>query len=184
MGVLNRCYPVNLIWKSTVFWDITPRSQLKVNRRFGATFRLYLQGRRIGRALLAACFMMVSCLAYSLVLKMEAIYPSETSDDFQRTTWRYIPDDINFHNHHWKNLRSMELDFASHLTSYETLVRLFDERTEISLRSVNLSEHSSIIYAEYLILAEIPGVARVDHRTKCVSLVAISLSQNFETRNL
>jgi hypothetical protein len=25
--------------------------------------------------------------------------------------------------------------------------------------------------------------ARVDHRTKCVSLVAISLSQNFETRN-
>jgi hypothetical protein len=32
-------------------------------------------------------------------------------------------------------------------------------------------------------LAEMPGVARVDHRTKCVSLVAISLSQNFETRN-
>jgi hypothetical protein len=28
-----------------------------------------------------------------------------------------------------------------------------------------------------------PGVARVDHRTKCVSMVAISLSQNFETRN-
>jgi hypothetical protein len=28
-----------------------------------------------------------------------------------------------------------------------------------------------------------PGVARVDHRTKCVSLVAITLSQNFETRN-
>jgi hypothetical protein len=33
-------------------------------------------------------------------------------------------------------------------------------------------------------LAEMPGVARVDHRTKCVSLVAISLSQNFETRSL
>jgi hypothetical protein len=28
-----------------------------------------------------------------------------------------------------------------------------------------------------------PGIARVDHRTKCVSLVAISLSQNFETCN-
>jgi hypothetical protein len=35
----------------------------------------------------------------------------------------------------------------------------------------------------YCLLAEMPGVARVDHRTKCVSLVAISLSQNFETRN-
>jgi hypothetical protein len=32
-------------------------------------------------------------------------------------------------------------------------------------------------------LAEMPGVTRVDHRTKCVSLVVISLSQNFETRN-
>jgi hypothetical protein len=35
----------------------------------------------------------------------------------------------------------------------------------------------------YYGLAEMPDVARVDHRTKCVSLVAISLSQNFETRN-
>jgi hypothetical protein len=35
----------------------------------------------------------------------------------------------------------------------------------------------------YLRLAEMPGIARVDHRTKCISLVAISLSQNFETRN-
>jgi hypothetical protein len=38
-------------------------------------------------------------------------------------------------------------------------------------------------YKLYSILAEIPGVARVDHRTKCVSLVAISLIQNFEARN-
>jgi hypothetical protein len=44
----------------------------------------------------------------------------------------------------------------------------------------------TIILNKYIyiyILAEILGVARVDHRTKCVSLVAISLSQNFETRN-
>jgi hypothetical protein len=33
--------------KSTIFWDITPRSPLKVNRRFGGTYRLHLQGRRI-----------------------------------------------------------------------------------------------------------------------------------------
>jgi hypothetical protein len=29
---------------------------------------------------------------------------------------------------------------------------------------------------KYYVLAEMPGVARVDHRTKCVSLVAISLT--------
>jgi hypothetical protein len=31
--------------------------------------------------------------AYYLILKMEAICSSETSVDFKRTTWRYIPED-------------------------------------------------------------------------------------------
>jgi hypothetical protein len=29
--------------KSTIFWDITPYSPLKVNRRFGETFRLHFK---------------------------------------------------------------------------------------------------------------------------------------------
>jgi hypothetical protein len=36
--------------KSTIFWDITPCSPLEVNRLFGGTYRLHLQGRRISRA--------------------------------------------------------------------------------------------------------------------------------------
>jgi hypothetical protein len=36
--------------KSTVFWDITPFGQLKLNRRFRATCLLHLQGRRISQA--------------------------------------------------------------------------------------------------------------------------------------
>jgi hypothetical protein len=35
--------------KSTIVWDITPWSPLKVNRSFGGTYRLHLQGRRISR---------------------------------------------------------------------------------------------------------------------------------------
>jgi hypothetical protein len=35
--------------KSSIFWDITPCSPLKVNRRFGGTCRLHLQSRRISR---------------------------------------------------------------------------------------------------------------------------------------
>jgi hypothetical protein len=35
--------------KSTVFWDITPYSPLKVNPHFGGTYRLHLQGPRISR---------------------------------------------------------------------------------------------------------------------------------------
>jgi hypothetical protein len=39
-----------VVMKSTVFWDITMCSPLKVNRRFGGTYRLHLQGRRIIQA--------------------------------------------------------------------------------------------------------------------------------------
>jgi hypothetical protein len=35
-----------MVIKSTIFWDITPCSLFKVNRRFGGTYRLNLQGRR------------------------------------------------------------------------------------------------------------------------------------------
>jgi hypothetical protein len=38
-----------VVIKSTVFWDITPCSPLKVNQCFGATYRLHLQGLRISQ---------------------------------------------------------------------------------------------------------------------------------------
>jgi hypothetical protein len=44
-------------------------------------------------SLLAICFMLACCSAYFSTLKMEAICSSETSDDSQRATWRYIPED-------------------------------------------------------------------------------------------
>jgi hypothetical protein len=47
--------------------------------------------------LLATRFILVSCLAYSYTLKMEATHSSETSVDFQRTTLCYTPKDITLH---------------------------------------------------------------------------------------
>jgi hypothetical protein len=44
-------------------------------------------------ALLAASFMLVSCLDYSSVVQMEAKCSSETSTEFQRTAPRYVPED-------------------------------------------------------------------------------------------
>jgi hypothetical protein len=35
-----------VVMKSIIFWDITPCSPLSVNRRFGGTYRLHLQGRK------------------------------------------------------------------------------------------------------------------------------------------
>jgi hypothetical protein len=59
----------------SIFFDITPYSPLKVNRRFGVTCLLHLQRRRIrqGRNQL------------------------EMSVDFQRTTWRYVSEDRTLH---------------------------------------------------------------------------------------
>jgi hypothetical protein len=37
---------------------------------------------------------LVFCSAYASTMKIEAICSSETSVDFQRTTWPYIPDKI------------------------------------------------------------------------------------------
>jgi hypothetical protein len=64
--------------KSTIFWDVTPCSSLKVNWRFRG---------------LPPNFTLVSSLAYSSALKMKVICSSETSVDFQWTTQHYISED-------------------------------------------------------------------------------------------
>ena len=68
------------------FWGIMALSPVKVNRRFGGT-----------------CFMPESSLAYFSALQMEATCSSETSADFQWTTWRYIAEGITLY---WTQVRS------------------------------------------------------------------------------
>jgi hypothetical protein len=75
-----------VVMNNFVFSDITPCSPLKVNPRFGGTCRLYLYGRRISLA-------RNQHETGSNQTYLEAKCSSETSDDFQRTTWRYIPED-------------------------------------------------------------------------------------------
>jgi hypothetical protein len=50
--------------------------------------------------------MLVSFLAYSSTLKMEAKYSCETSFEFQRSTRRYIAEDKMLCNHRCENLSS------------------------------------------------------------------------------
>jgi hypothetical protein len=50
-------------------------------------------------------FTLVSCLAYSSTLKMEAT-SSKTLVGFQQTTRYYISENRNLHNHHCENLKS------------------------------------------------------------------------------
>jgi hypothetical protein len=52
--------------KGTIFWDVTPWSVVEYNRRFGATYCLHLQSRRLNRTSLFLGLL-------TLILKMEAI---------------------------------------------------------------------------------------------------------------
>jgi hypothetical protein len=84
--------------KTTILWDITPCIPLKVNPRFGGTSPSSSGSKNKPRKKPELCFHAGFLLAYSLTLKMEAIYSSETSVDFQRTTRRYIPEVNTLHN--------------------------------------------------------------------------------------
>jgi hypothetical protein len=84
-----------VVVKSSIFWDITPCGLLKVNWHFTGPCGLHLHGRRISQARnqheagskQSSCYLLVSCLAYSSTLKMEATCPSEMLVEFQQTTW-------------------------------------------------------------------------------------------------
>jgi hypothetical protein len=66
------------VFNSYIFWDITPCNPLKVNWRFGGTCRLHLHGRNISQPRNQLCLLLVSCLAYSSTLTMEATCFSES----------------------------------------------------------------------------------------------------------
>jgi hypothetical protein len=71
-------------------------------------FRVEEQAKQktIVKALPATCFHTLSCFAYSSILKIEKTCFSETFVDFQRTTWRYFPEDRTLLNTLFILLRS------------------------------------------------------------------------------
>jgi hypothetical protein len=94
-----------------MFWDTTVCSPLKVNQRFeehvATIFRFEEQAKQeASMNLLATCFILVSCSAYSSTLKMKATSSSETLVHSQRTTRRYITEDRTLHNPRCENVKS------------------------------------------------------------------------------
>jgi hypothetical protein len=76
-----------VIMKSAIFWDISPCSPLSVNRRFGGTYCLYLQGRK-NKLSKKPAWKQVACDSEDGGDRF-----SETSVDTERTTRPYIPED-------------------------------------------------------------------------------------------
>jgi hypothetical protein len=73
--VVGFVVPTPVVMRSSVLWNITPCSPLKINRCFA------------GKCQTVSCWFPVC-----LTVKMETCF-SETSIDFQWTTRRYIPED-------------------------------------------------------------------------------------------
>jgi hypothetical protein len=76
-----------MVMKSSVFWDITQCSPLKVNRCVWGICRLHLQGWRISQA------------RNQCESRWQAYLCYETSVDIKRTARRYVPEDraLPFH---------------------------------------------------------------------------------------
>jgi hypothetical protein len=86
---------VNIVF-SVRFDVLTACSPLEINGRFGGICRLHFQARRI-RPSKGQPEAGSKQTAYSLTLKMEAKFSSETSVDFQWSTQRYIPEARTLH---------------------------------------------------------------------------------------
>jgi hypothetical protein len=106
------------VMKGSIFWDVTTRSQLKVNLRSGGTWRLHLQSLFC----LALAFTQVSCCAYSSILKTEATCSSETLVHFQRTTRCYIPEDRTLLSCEWLLMKSWLQSGRLLLSSYSVII--------------------------------------------------------------
>jgi hypothetical protein len=83
--------------KRAVLWDITPCTPLKVNRRFGGTYCLHLQGRRISRARNQCKSRWKARWRWHVPPKRRLTFNGLHS---------YIPEDSTLHNHRYENLIS------------------------------------------------------------------------------
>jgi hypothetical protein len=81
--------------KNAFFWDVA-QCRSCMNRHFGGTYRLHLQGRKIHERGTSVGRWLQSSLAYFSTLKMEAIRSSETSIH-TRSSQHHIPENCILH---------------------------------------------------------------------------------------
>jgi hypothetical protein len=86
--------------------SIRPYSPLKVNRRFGETYRLHLQGRRISRARNQREIRWQAELIFRPWKWKRYIPPKRRLTFNPLYIQRYIPKDGTLHNHRCENLKS------------------------------------------------------------------------------
>jgi hypothetical protein len=88
--VISSDYAINCVWCSHMRCDLHLQDQTISHTR-----NQHEGGSKLN-------LVHTSFLVYSLALKMEVSWSSETSYDFQQTTGQNIPEDRILHNYHWE----------------------------------------------------------------------------------
>jgi hypothetical protein len=140
---------------SSLFWDITPCSPVKINSCFGGTYRYHLQGRIVsqatnqGEAGKKQIFILISCWAYP---EDGGDISSETSADFHLTTRRYISQsqlwEFQIHYHVSNGWRSY---------SFQWMWESCDHVKKFHFRSINKVAACSNKHVANLLLVLITG---------------------------
>jgi hypothetical protein len=84
---------------------VIPFSAVNAHRCFRGTYCTHLHVEVKRTLLISASFMLVVCLAYSSLLKVERARSTETSVDIFHTTWFHIPGDSTLHRYHHESLK-------------------------------------------------------------------------------
>jgi hypothetical protein len=83
-------------------------------------------------------FTLLSCSAYSLTLTMVALCSYETSVEFQRITWNYIPGNRTLHKYRCENLKSYKFSCCFRL---EKFLGTSEFMTEVNSLYLHYVEH-------------------------------------------
>jgi hypothetical protein len=93
--------------------------------------------------------MLVSFVAYSATLKMEAVCSCEISVDFHRNTWRYIPKDRTLPNNGWENLNSYKIEKVTYFIQF---VLQYTYNSRITVQLQQLRHVSSNIFGHHQVV--------------------------------
>jgi hypothetical protein len=114
--VVYQCHALSRIHKIIkLFWDRMTCSAVKSQLTFRRNIQPPSSDLKSKTVIIPDCFILISCLAYSSTLKVEAIYFSEESADFTGL-YGIISEDRTLHSHHFENLKTNKRSTASKFT--------------------------------------------------------------------
>jgi hypothetical protein len=148
--------------RSSIFWDTRPCNIWDSHSGCYEEFCL-LECNAVW-ALLGICFTLISYLAYSSALNLEATSSTETSEDFQRSTRRYISEDITLQ--YVYNSEYLYFNFASSSSQFFYSISLFSMVVDFIINRGNIISHvtkiklPNAVYGDYCLLLRDPFLQR------------------------